>query len=72
MPAAKAPTQMGRVGSHLEEDDNWVLLVTRHLTYKEQEELSSAESDAESEILDTETVGEESQTFLVLAFQKTA
>lgn len=39
---------------------------------EERDELLSAESNTELNMEDTETVGEETNTFLALAFQKTA
>ena len=41
-------------GSQVETDDDWVSLVSPQLTQEEWEELSSAESDTESDVEDTE------------------
>ena len=55
-----------------EGDDDWISLVTPHLTQEERDELSSAESDSEAEEPSSEVVSEETKSFLELAFRKTA
>lgn len=51
---------LGRSQGYLAEtEDEWVSLVSPHLTQEEWEELSCAESDTESDVEDTEAIGEE-------------
>ena len=56
---------------HPEVEDDWVSLISPHLTQEEHEKLSSAESDTSwKRMIQTQIVREETQTFLALAFQK--
>ena len=63
-----APNQL----SESEADEDWVSLVNPHLTQEERDELSSGDSNSEMDEPLSDTVREETQSFLELAFQKTA
>ena len=61
--------------TNAEADEDWVSLINPHLMQEEREEFSSDDGDSEREEEDTDgksVEGEETQSFLELAFQKTA